>query len=150
MSVVETSQDQAPVLATPDAIAQQTGLFRRSNRVPTEVEALLDISRKLLQTAPVHYEFAAIGAEKSFQALELAVRTRLGASGRPTFAQLLATLAKQGVVSASDLDMINTGRELRNRVFAHPTTAVALPMVWAMGLAEGSHGLVALLYPEDT
>lgn len=150
MSVVTTSQDRAPVFATPDAIAQLTGLFPRSSGVPEEVEALLDISRKLLQTAPVHYEFAAIGVEKSLQALELAVRTRLGASHRPTFAKLLESLAEQGLVSESDLDMINTGRELRNRIFAHPTNAVAVPMVLAMGLAERSHGLIALLFPEDT
>ncbi len=149
MSLVQTVGPEDVVLATPDTVDQVVATFDHSKATPEEVVGLLEVSRKLLRTSVVHYEFAAIAVEKSIQALELAVRNCLGANEKETFANLIKRLPSKTTLSASDVDLVDTGRKLRNSLFAHPKTAVAFPLVMAVGLMQTSHRLIALLFPED-
>src|SRR3546814_8631352 len=50
--------------------------FARTAATPPDVASLLSLAHKLLRTSVIHYEFAALAAEKSLQALERAVRLR--------------------------------------------------------------------------
>jgi hypothetical protein len=109
---------------------------------------LLDLAHKLLRTSVVHYEFAALAVEKSLQAMERALRLRLDASDRVRFKDLVDRAAKEGFVSSEDLDLMDTGRELRN-FFAHLATSAALPLVTVTGMVKNSHRLIAVLFPDD-
>jgi hypothetical protein len=53
------------MFATPDTIEKLTATFDRTDETPEEITALLDVSRKLLRGSTAHYEFAAVGSEKS-------------------------------------------------------------------------------------
>jgi len=146
MAFVSPGLGDEPVFATPDAADAVVASFDHSDATPDEVQGLLDVSRKLLRTAIIHYEFAAIAAEKSIQALELAVRTRLGADNKPLFAQLIKRLAAETDLTAEEIDRIDTGRRLRNDLFAHPSRAVAFPLGMATGLMQTSFSLISRLF----
>jgi hypothetical protein len=149
MSLTSTSRKFDPVFATPETVDLVVHTFDRTTHAPDEVNRLLDMSRKLLATCVIHYEFAAVAAEKSLQALELAVRLRLAAGPRPTFASLIARLKTESDLTDEVMDLIDTGRIIRNRVFAHPTDAVALPLVMMTDVIRSSHRLIARLFHRE-
>lgn len=149
MSLLPIAESGTPVFATPDAVNELIGTFFRTASIPDDVLELLDMSRKLLATSVIHYEFAAVGAEKSLQALELGVRRHLGVDTRPRFDTLIKKMAASGEFTAEQIDMFDSGRQVRNRVFAHPTGAVAFPLVMMTNIIRTSHVLVALLFSDD-
>ena len=124
------------------------GSFPRTGATPADVVALLGLAHKLLRTSVVHYEFAALAVEKSLQALERALRLRLDVSDRVRFKDLIDRAAKEGFVTGEDLDLMDTGRQLRN-FFAHPATSAALPLVTVTGMVKNSYRLIAVLFPDD-
>lgn len=148
MAFVGPSEGQGPIFATPDTADEVVATFDRSKATPEEVAALLDVSQKLLRTSMVHYEFAAVAVEKSIQALELAVRRRLGADEKETFANLVKRLSSTTSLSARDIEQVDAGRKLRNSLFAHPENAVVFPIGMAVGLMQTSHRLIAVLFPD--
>lgn len=147
MSLIAAVEPSELMFATPDRVDQVVASFDRTMATPTDVVALLDLAHKLLRTCVVHYEFAALAVEKSLQALELAIRIRLGADRKRSFGKLIDTLQKSGVVSAGDAELLHAGRQLRNS-FAHPMTAAALPLVMTTDLLRTSHRLIASLFPD--
>ena len=147
MSLVETSSTTGPLFATPDSVDEVVATFPRSAGIPEDVAALLDMSRKLLRTSVIHYEFAAIGVEKSLQALELAVRIHLAAGRNVVFVKLIERLKAEGALPLEDVDLIDTARQLRNDLFAHPKTVMAFPLVMATNLIRTSHRLSTALFP---
>lgn len=78
MSLVPAESPGDVVFATPDAVDEIVATFPAADTMPADVAALLDLAHKLLRTSVVHYEFAALAVEKSLQAVERAVRARLG------------------------------------------------------------------------
>jgi hypothetical protein len=148
MSLISTADDASPTFATPKTVDQVVASFLCTRATPPDVVALLDLAHKLLRTSVVHYEFAALAAEKSLQALERALRLRLDASGRVRFKKLIDRAAKEGLVSGEDLDLMDTGRELRN-FLAHPATSAAIPLILVTGMVKNSHRLIAVLFPDD-
>jgi hypothetical protein len=147
MSLVWADDFADLIFATPETVDQVLAAFARTEGMPEDVASLLDLAHKLLRTSVVHYEFAALAAEKSLQALERAVRMRLGVDDRAPFKQLIDRLAKEVELSDEDRDMLDTGREIRN-FFAHPSTAPAFPLVVATGMLRTSHRLIATLFPD--
>lgn len=148
MSLTPASETKGPLMATPDAADAVVAGFIHTAETPAEVRSLLDVSCKLLRTCVVHYEFAAIAVEKSLQALERALRIHLGVGDKIPFAALIKRLPAGSGISEADRQLIDTGRKLRNRLFAHPTQAVVMPLVMATGLVRTSHRLIALLFPD--
>lgn len=120
MSLTTTTETEGPVLATPDAVDAVVAGFAHTEATPPEVRSLLDVSCMLLRMCVVHYEFAAIAVEKSLQALERALRIHLAAGDKIPFAALVKRLPARGEISEADVELIDAGRELRNRLFAHP------------------------------
>lgn len=148
MSLTTTTETEGPVLATPDAVDAVVARFAHTEATPPEVRSLLDVSCMLLRMCVVHYEFAAIAVEKSLQALERALRIHLAAGDKIPFAALVKRLPARGEISEADVDLIDAGRELRNRLFAHPAQAIVLPLVMATGLVASSHRLIGVLFPD--
>ena len=147
MSLVPTSESSRPIFATPDTVDEVIASFGRTSATPAEVAGMLDLAHNLLRTSVVHYEFAALAAEKSFQALERSLRLRLGTDGRPTFGKLIDLGVERGLLSKDEAELMDFGRRLRN-FFAHPSTAPALPLVTVTGMLRTSHRLIGSLFPD--
>lgn len=147
MSLVSIERNHGPILGTPDTVGELIASFDVSEATPEGVVTLLDMSRKLLAASVIHYEFAAVGVEKSLQAVELAVRIRLDAGKNATFVQLINRVKVEAGFADDDVEALITGRILRNRVFAHPTGAVAFPLVMCVDGIRTSHKLVGVLFP---
>lgn len=148
MSLVAAEDFAGLVFATPASVDEVVSGFARTAATPPEVTSLLSLAHKLLRTSVIHYEFAALAAANSLQALERAVRLRLGVEGRPPFRQLVEILGEQVALSDEDTEVLDAGRQLRN-FFAHPATAPALPLVVVVGMLATSYRLVAVLFPDD-
>jgi hypothetical protein len=148
MSLVSTSESSGPIFATPDTVDEVMASFGRTSATPADVAGMLDLAHNLLRTSVVHYEFAALAVEKSFQALERSLRLRLGADDRPTFAKLIGLGIERGLLSSDEAELLDVGRRLRN-FFAHPSTAPALPLVTATGLLRTSFRLIGSLFPGE-
>lgn len=147
MSLTSTADGTGPTFATPTSVDQAVALFDRTHATPPEVSSLLEVAHKLLRTSVVHYEFAPIAAEKSLQALERGLRLRFGAPDGVNFKNLIDRVEKEGLLGSDDLDLLDTARRVRN-MFAHPTTAAALPLVTVTGMVRNSHRLIAALFPD--
>lgn len=147
MSLVPAEESAGLVFATPDGVDEVLVGFARTAATPPDVASLLNLAHKLLRTSVIHYEFAALAAEKSLQALERAVRLRLGVEGRPNFKRLVEILGERMALSDEDKELLEAGRQLRN-FFAHPETAPALPLVAVVGMLATSYRLVAVLFPD--
>ena len=147
MSLVSIVRNGGPIFATPDTVDELIASFEVSETTPEGVTALLDMSRKLLAASVIHHEFAAVAIEKSLQAVELAVRIRLYAGKNATFVQLINRVKVEAGFADDDVDALDTGRILRNRVFAHPTGVVAFPLVMCVDGIRTSHKLVGVLFP---
>lgn len=148
MSMTSGADFGSLVFATPDTVDGVVASFVCTRATPPDVAALLDLAHKLLRTSVVHYEFAALAAEKSLQALERALRLRFGAGDRTTFEKLIDQAAKEGLVSSEDEDLMDAGRHIRN-FFAHPATSPALPLVTVTGMLGNSHRLIGVLFPDE-
>ena len=94
------------------------------------------------------YENFIDAATRSLQAVEAALRVRLEAGSRTSFAQLIDQAKKQDLIDDSAHDILHTGRVLRNQQIHATTIAVYNPAIAAM-MIETSHKLVAELF-EDT
>lgn len=148
MSTAATSETAEPVFATPDSINELVDTLPRSTSTPDEVSALLDVARDLLTTSVIHYEFAAVAAEKSLQAVESAVRYRFDSSKAP-YAKLIERLAATRELDDATIDIMTSGRELRNQ-FAHPRTTAAFPLTMAVDVIATTHYIIAMLYPDTS
>ena len=61
--------------------------------------------------------------------------------------QLIKRVKAEAGFTDDDVDALDTGRILRNRVFAHPTGAVAFPLIMCVDGIRTSHKLVGVLFP---
>lgn len=134
------------VFATPVTIDEVVSTFSSSAATPAEVVELLELAAKLFRTSVVHYEFAALAVEKSLQALERAIRIRLGVNDRATLKQLIEQLQSEMELDHEVKDLLHTGRQIRNS-FAHPARAPALPLVLVTKMLDTSYRLIADLFP---
>lgn len=148
MSIVTTSDTADPTFATPDSIDELLSGLPRTSAAPEEVLALLQLAHRLLAASVIHYEFAAVAAEKALQAVELAVRHRCDLS-KARYEKLVDRLAATCEFDDETIDLIHTGRKLRN-VFSHPRQAAAFPLIMVVNVITGSHRIVSTLYPDST
>ncbi|HEY8702844.1 MAG TPA: hypothetical protein VIM08_18070 [Arthrobacter sp.] len=64
------------------------------------------------------------------------------------FAALVKRLNAEGIVHNVNVELIDTGRQIRNDAFAHPKNVIAFPLVMAVNTIRTSHRLVARLFPD--
>jgi hypothetical protein len=147
MSLISADDFADLVFATPDSVDEVVSTIVRTRATPADVADILSLAHKLLRTSVVHYEFAALAVEKSLQALERALRLRLGIDRGLTFEKLIDRAADQGLLSGEDEELMDAGRQLRN-VFAHPATAPALPLVMVTSMLQTSYRLIGVLFPD--
>lgn len=114
---------------------------------PDGVAALLGTSRRLFAHAWFVYEFAAVGVTVSLQAVEAALRDRLGSGPGPALQALIERALKERLISEQDADRLDAGRKLRNR-FSHPREQAAMPLAMCGEMIRYSHEVASALYPD--
>jgi hypothetical protein len=95
------------------------------------------------------YDLVACSNSWSIFAVEAALKLRLNADEKTPFAKLVKLALEEGLVSAYLADILDTGRDLRNR-FVHEGKQPN----WTFGMAHrvigSSFKIVAELYPDDS
>lgn len=107
---------------------------------------LLKAARDMFALGFYSYELVACSNAWSIFAVEAALKLRLGADQKAPFSGLIKRARQQGLVSDHLADILDTGRDLRNR-FVHEGKQPA----WTFGMAAmvigASFKIVAELYP---
>jgi hypothetical protein len=136
-----------PVALTPERLADTASGWRTTDATPEGVGELLRTARNLFIHSWWVYEFAAVAVAWSLLGVERALRTALDAGDRVTFAELIKRAHQQGLLSASQADRLDAGRELRNR-FAHPQGQSVFTYGMSAPMLEVAHAVVADLFPD--
>jgi hypothetical protein len=114
---------------------------------PDGPATLLKAARDMFALGYYSYELVACSNAWSLFGVEAALKLRLGASERTPFGKLIKDAKEVGLVSEPLEDLLDTGREIRNR-FVHEGTQPT----WTLGMAGNVIGtsfkIVAELYPD--
>ncbi|MFF3855191.1 hypothetical protein [Micromonospora sp. NPDC002575] len=115
---------------------------------PEGPATLLKSSRDMFCLGYYSYELVACSNSWSLFAVEAALKLRFNASKGTSFNQLIKAAHDQALISDYLADILDTGRQLRNR-FVHE----GKQPVWTLGMTGkvigASFRIVADLYPED-
>lgn len=115
----------------------------RSAHEPADLTGMLKVVGHLFELSVVHYELAAVASEKAFQALERAVRIKLRAAEKTRYKALIDSLGDRLALPREQIDMIDTGRQLRNLRVGHPKNSGEITLIMAAGHIERSFELIA-------
>jgi hypothetical protein len=115
---------------------------------PEGPATLLKASRDMFCLGYYSYELVACSNSWSIFGVEAALKVRFNASKGTSFSKLVKTAHDQGLVSDYLADILETGRDLRNR-FVHE----GKQQLWTLGMAGvvigASFRIVADLFPDD-
>lgn len=114
---------------------------------PSGIAGLLSTCRAAFELAWFHYELLVVAGTWSLLAVEAALRDRLEAGDKATFQKLLQHAEANGLLNADEVDRLDAGRELRNRL-VHAREQQAWTLGMAAPIIEASHHLVGRLYPD--
>jgi hypothetical protein len=93
------------------------------------------------------YENFMDAATRSLQAVEAALRVHFDAGESVSFARLIKRANAEGLVDDDTCDVLDAGRELRNKLI-HMTNAPVFNPAMAAGIIASSHNFVAKIYPD--
>jgi len=136
-----------PLPMTVEVLRARTDKWPRSPNTPANVAAHLARSRQMFVDGYYTYENFIDAATRSLQAVEAALRVRMDAGTKVSFAQLIDRAKSEGMVDDHAHDILHTGRRLRNSQIHATTSAVFNPAIAATVIAT-SHKLVAELFGE--
>ena len=134
-----------PLPMSVEILRARTEKWPRSPHTPDAVAAQLGRARQMFIDGYYTYENFIDAATRSLQAVEAALRVRLNAGQRPTFAQLIDRAEAEGLVGAEAHEVLHLGRRFRNDQI-HATGLPALNPAMAAGMIGASHKLVAELF----
>ena len=134
-----------PLPMTVDVLRARTEKWPRSPSTPDGVAAQLSRARQIFIDGYYTYENFIDATTRSLQAVEAALRVRLQAGSKISFAQLIDQARKQGLIDDSGHDILHVGRVLRNQQIHATKIAVYNPAI-AARMIETSHKLVAELF----
>jgi hypothetical protein len=141
----DVDDEGRPLPMTVEILRARTEKWPRSPHTPDGVAAQLGRARQMFIDGYYTYENFIDAATRSLQAVEAALRVRLGAGTRISLAQLIDQAKKQGLIDDSAHDILHTGRILRNQQIHATTTPVYNPAIAAIIIGT-SHKLVAELF----
>jgi len=134
-----------PLRMSVEVLQARTEKWPVSRHTPDGVAALLARSRQMFVDGYYTYENFMDAATRSLQAVEASLRVRFNADEKVSFARLIKRAQDEGLVDAPTCDILDTGRQLRNRQ-VHATTQSVVPPVIAADIIRVSHLLVSELY----
>jgi hypothetical protein len=136
-----------PLPMTVEVLQARTEKWPLSPRTPDGVATLLARSRQMFVDGYYTYENFLDAATRSLQAVEAALRVRLDAVPKVSFARLIDQARADGLVDDYTHEILHTGRILRNREI-HATNLPAFPPVMAAQMIATSYKLVAEIFKE--
>jgi hypothetical protein len=143
--VGDVDEQGRPLSMTVEVLQARTEKWPVSSHTPDGVAGQLARSRRMFVDGYYTYENFTDAATRSLQAVEAALRIRLEAGNKASFAQLIDRAKKDGLIDDYAQDILHTGRRLRNSHIHAITSAVYNPAIAAMVIAT-SHKLVAELF----
>lgn len=140
-----------PLPMTVEVLRARTEKWPRSDGTPKGVAKLLARSRQMYADGYYTYENFMDAVTRSLQAVEAALRVRLNAGSKDSFAKLIDRAKAEGLVDDYTHDILHAGRKFRNSQI-HATDMPALTPAAAAGMIGASHKLVAEIFgePQDT
>lgn len=115
---------------------------------PEGPATLLKAARDMFALGYYSYELVACSNAWSLFGVEAALKLRLQASEKTPFGKLIKDAKESGLVSEQLAELLDTGREIRNR-FVHQ----GMQPTWTLGMASRVVGtsfrVVAELYPDE-
>jgi hypothetical protein len=136
-----------PLPMTVEVLRARTEKWPLSSRTPDGVAALLARSRQMFVDGYYTYENFMDAVTRSLQAVEAALRVRLAAGKKDTFARLIDRAKAEGLVGNDAHEILHLGRIFRNGQI-HATNLPALNPAGAAGMIGASHKLVAEIFVE--
>jgi hypothetical protein len=143
----DVDDQSRPLPMTVGVLRARTEKWPRSPRTPDGVAAQLSRACQIFIDGYYTYENFIDAATRSLQAVEAALRVRLEAGSKISFAQLIDQARDKGLIDDSGHDILHTGRVLRNQHIHATTTAVYNPAI-AASIIGTSHKLVAELFED--
>ncbi len=134
-----------PLPMTVEVLQARTGKWPVSPRTPDGVAAQLARSRRMFVGGYYTYENFIDAAIRSLQAVEAALRVRLKAGSKTSFARLIDRAKSDGLIDDYAEDILHIGRRLRNSHIHATTSAVYNPAITA-GIIATSNKLVTELF----
>jgi hypothetical protein len=129
-----------------DVLVARTKRWPVAAATPDGVSGLLRQSRQLYVYGLYNYENFADAAAKSMQAVEAALKLKLGA--KDSFFKLIEKAGAQGLLSDEERDHLHAGRQLRNRLVHVEAQPIWTPAL-AAEIVAASHEVIARLSPTD-
>jgi hypothetical protein len=141
----DVDDEGRPLPMTVEILRARTEKWPRSPHTPDGVAAQLGRARQMFIDGYYTYENFIDAATRSLQAVEAALRVRLDADSKISFAQLIDEAKKNGLVDDSAHDILHSGRIIRNQQI-HATTVAVFNPATAARIIGTSHKLVAELF----
>jgi hypothetical protein len=141
----DVDEQGRPLPMAVEVLRARTEKWPRSPHTPDGVAAQLGRSRQMFVDGYYTFENFIDAATRSLQAVEAALRVRLEAGSKISFAQLIDRAKTEDLIDDYVHDILHTGRILRNQQVHATTTAVFNPAI-AARVIETSHALVAELF----
>lgn len=108
---------------SPEVWSQIVSEIKLTDEVPEEIHKQIEICKKLCLHSLFVYEFVTVAMERSFLAIETALKLKhravTGKNEKCTLGPLLDWAVKEKILNGITEDMKEALRDLRNR-FAHP------------------------------
>jgi hypothetical protein len=134
-----------PLPMTVEVLRARTEKWPVSPNTPESVAAQLARSRQLFVDGYYTYENFYDASTRSLQAVEAALRVRFNAGRNISFAKLINRAMAEGLVNNYTHEILNTGRELRNRQIHATTLSVFTPTIAAQIIAT-THQLATEIF----
>lgn len=115
------------------------------DEVPAAAATVLRTARELLRHSYFCYEFSTVAVLHSLIAVEMVLREKVPGAGTKPLKQLIRMGAGSGLLTAEQASMLDTGREIRNRMAHGRTTHAAMTLAMAIPMVKTSLTIVTEL-----
>ncbi|WP_238427348.1 hypothetical protein [Streptomyces adustus] len=113
--------------------------------VPDAAATVLNTARELLRQSYFCYEFSTVAVLHSLIAVEMVLRSKVPNAGKAPLQRLIKQAADSGLLTADQADLLDTGREIRNKMAHGEMTHTAMPPAMAIPMVRTSFTIVTAL-----
>ncbi|MFI1726447.1 hypothetical protein [Streptomyces sp. NPDC020489] len=113
--------------------------------VPDKAATVLNTAREMVRHSYYCYEFSTAAVLHSLIAVEAVLRATVPDAGKQSLQKLIRLGLGSGKLTAEQADVLDAGREIRNRMAHGEMTGTALPPAMAIPMVRTSFAIVAAL-----
>jgi hypothetical protein len=138
---------------TPEQWTEIVSEVKLADEVPEEVQKQIELCKKLCLHSLFVYEFVTVAMERSFLAIETALklkrRAMTGRNESLTLGPLLDWAVKEKILNGITQDMKEAIRDLRNR-FSHPEKQMIDMPGSALSILQRNVAMINLIYERSS